>query len=110
MKWPCKKTGIDHHKTRPRIEGLEARCLLTSVPAIADLGIGVNAPTFIRFGDMITYDIALSDHGQTPPYGVTVTDALPRGTTFVSGSINGIAFSMSGGVAVCSLGDGPIDG
>lgn len=43
-------------------------------------------PAFAQFGDTLTYTVTLQNTGNIPANNVVVTDIIPAGTTYVSGS------------------------
>ncbi len=68
----------------------------------ADLAIvKADSPDPVRVGDDLTYTLTVTNHGPGTATGVTVTDPLPAGVTFVS------AFPSQGtcaGTVTCTLG------
>jgi uncharacterized repeat protein (TIGR01451 family) len=57
----------------------------TTVSADADVGIGkTDSPDPVNVGDNLTYTISVPNFGPAQANGVTVTDPLPTGATFVS--------------------------
>jgi uncharacterized repeat protein (TIGR01451 family) len=69
----------------------------------ADLGIAVTAPATGKVGSPLAYTLKVTNNGPSSATGVTVTDALPAGSTYYSsGASQG---SCSGTTSVtCSLG------
>ncbi|PGT61686.1 hypothetical protein COD86_02090 [Bacillus cereus] len=43
--------------------------------------------TFAEIGDIVTYTVTFTNQGTIPATGVTITDSLPPGTTFVTNSV-----------------------
>ena len=76
---------------------------VTVVPA-ADLSIAkTDSPDPVTVGKDLSYSLLVSNHGPQDAAGVTVTDALPAGATFVSSSTT--VGSCSGTATVtCDLG------
>ncbi len=76
---------------------------VTVVPA-ADLSIAkTDSPDPVTVGKDLTYSLLVTNHGPQDAAGVTVTDALPAGATFVSSSTT--AGSCSGTATVaCTIG------
>jgi uncharacterized repeat protein (TIGR01451 family) len=60
---------------------------ITLIPAQADLAISKAGPDLVNIGDNITYTLNFTNNGPLDASGVTVTDAVPTGTTFVSASV-----------------------
>ena len=77
----------------------------TPIGATADLRIDKStvAPTFIQ-GDQITYDIAVTNDGPSDAVGVTVTDVLPAGVSYVSATPDQGSCSHAAGTVTCNLG------
>jgi len=73
-------------------------------PAIADVSITNQAPPLVLLGDRITYSIGVSNAGPATATGVTVTDPVPSGSTFVSASSSQGTCSQAMGKVTCSLG------
>ena len=70
----------------------------------ADLGITISAPSSTAAGTDVAFSIVASNAGPAPASGVTVTQTLPAGTTFVSAS-SGCA--VSAGYVSCTAGSLP---
>jgi fibronectin-binding autotransporter adhesin len=75
----------------------------TTVATSADLAIAKTGTASVTAGQNITYTITTTNNGPSDAVGVSVTDVLPSGTTFVSatpsqGSCSGTA------TVTCSLG------
>jgi len=75
-----------------------------TVPPLVDLGITKShTPQPMQVGDRATYSIGVSNAGSTDDPGpLTVTDALPAGLTFVSGSGDGWACVAVGQDVTCA--------
>ena len=57
----------------------------TTVEAPADLVLGMSdSPDPVDVGDDLTYTLTVTNNGPNPTTGVTVTDTLPAGVSFVS--------------------------
>lgn len=66
------------------IEGLEERCLFAAtITDIAVTNSGLPTPT-VNAGQTITYTVNVRNVGTDVANGVTLTDAIPANTTFVS--------------------------
>jgi len=75
---------------------------LTSV-LNADLSIVKSASAATAFGGLnFTYTLAVSNLGPTSAPGVTVTDVLPAGSTFVSATGTGWSCMAAAGTVVCN--------
>lgn len=61
----------------------------TSVTSSADLSVGKAGPLTVTAGSNIVYSITLTNGGPSSAANVTLTDAVPAGTTFVSESQTG---------------------
>ena len=75
--------------------------VITTVTAVADIGIGKSALASVSASSNLVYTISVTNFGPSSASSVTVTDTLPAGVTFVSASGNGINNS---GVVSWSLG------
>jgi uncharacterized repeat protein (TIGR01451 family) len=57
----------------------------TQVTAVADLAVNIVAPTSpVQVNQNVTYTVTVSNNGPSSATGVTLTDTLPTGATFVS--------------------------
>lgn len=75
---------------------------VTVVPK-ADLSITkTDAPDPVMAGDNLTYTIVVSNAGPSPATGVTVTDTLPDGVTFVPASSTA-GCTLSGSTVTCPV-------
>jgi uncharacterized repeat protein (TIGR01451 family) len=68
----------------------------------ADLSITKTAPATATTSSPLTYTIVATDNGPGPATGVTVTDTLPAGVSFVSASSG---CTDIGGTVVCNVGN-----
>jgi uncharacterized repeat protein (TIGR01451 family) len=75
----------------------------TSVTPLANVAIAKTAPATGTPGDQLTYTLTVTNSGPSPAAAVTVTDALPAGTTFVSATPSQGSCSGTSTVS-CSLG------
>jgi uncharacterized repeat protein (TIGR01451 family) len=55
-------------------------------PTTPDLALLGNAPASVTLGNDVTYTFTVTDNGSAGATGVTLTDTLPSGVTFVSAS------------------------
>jgi uncharacterized delta-60 repeat protein/uncharacterized repeat protein (TIGR01451 family) len=77
----------------------------TPVPAAADLVVGLTAsPNPVILTSNLTYTIAVTNFGPSPATGVSVTNFLPTGVSFVSANASQGTTSVSGGAVVCNVG------
>jgi uncharacterized repeat protein (TIGR01451 family) len=58
----------------------------------------------VAVGGQITYTITVGDNGPTAASGVTLSDTLPTGTTFVSAEPTSGSCSESNGTVTCTFG------
>jgi uncharacterized repeat protein (TIGR01451 family) len=80
--------------------------LSTTLAPVADIGVtkGVSLTTASP-GDQLTYTIVVNNTGPSTALGVTVTDVLPTGLTFVSGTgPGGAALSATGQTVTVNVG------
>jgi uncharacterized repeat protein (TIGR01451 family) len=71
----------------------------------ADLSIvKTSAQSSVQVGDNITYNLVVSNAGPANATGVTVTDALPAGTSFVSAGSSQGACAYAAPSVTCDLG------
>jgi uncharacterized repeat protein (TIGR01451 family) len=75
---------------------------VTPAPASADLWVTKSAsPDPVRAGADLTYTLVASNNGPDDATGVTLSDPIPAGTSFVSADSGG---SLSGGTVTWSIG------
>src|SRR5689334_21504402 len=76
---------------RPAVEQLEDR----TMPS-ATLGLAVSAPTTALAGTNVSLAVTLNSTGPNAAQGVSLTDLLPSGTTFVSQTqVSGPTFTLA---------------
>jgi uncharacterized repeat protein (TIGR01451 family) len=75
--------------------------VITTVTGVADVGIGKTGAASVFATSNLVYTISVTNYGPSSAGGVTVTDTLPLGVSFVSASGNGI---NTAGVVSWSLG------
>jgi uncharacterized repeat protein (TIGR01451 family) len=73
-------------------------------PGIADVSITNQAPSLVLLGDRLTYSIGVRNSGPATATGVTVTNPVPGGSTFVSASSSQGTCSQAQGTVTCTLG------
>jgi len=74
----------------------------------ADLAVTKTAaPNPVQVGSNLTYTVTVTNNGSTDPAtGVTLTDTLPAGVTFVSATPSqGMPCTQAGGTVTCNLGN-----
>ena len=77
----------------------------TTVKPVADLALTKSdAPDPVLAGELLTYTLGVSNGGPQDAPGVTLTDNLPAGTTFVSATSSQGTCSESAGTVTCALG------
>ncbi len=76
-----------------------------TVQSSADLAIGASGPQSATAGSTITYTLTATNLGPNAATGVTVTNTLPAGFTFVSAAPSGICSTAGQPVVVtCNVG------
>lgn len=73
-----------------------------TVEPAADLSLAKTAPATVTAGGTLTYTLTVSNHGPDTATGVTLTDPLPAGETFVSASAGCTAAAQA---VTCALPD-----
>lgn len=73
----------------PRIETLEHRSLLS-----ADLAVAMTAPPTVLAGDLLTYNLSVSNTGTEPAFGTVLADTLPAGTGFVGAGTSSTSLAL----------------
>ena len=98
-------TATATHPTDGSSEFSQCIQVTPPVPVDADLAITkADSPDPVTVGQTLTYTLTASNNGPANATGVTVTDTLPSGVTFVSASPS--QGTCSGTTTVtCSLGD-----
>ena len=78
---------------------------LEVLPPIADLSVGkADSPDPVTVGSNLTYTITVTNNGPMVATGVTLTDTLPGGVTFVSATPTQGDCAEAGGTIICNLG------
>jgi uncharacterized repeat protein (TIGR01451 family) len=81
----------------------EAASLTSKVAAVADLQLAKSGPARVVAGIDITYTITLTNAGPSDAQSVSLTDSVPRGTSFVSATPmagsnpDGFSYTQAGG-------------
>ena len=74
-------------------------------PPSADLAVTKSGPSSVQVGQNMTYTVRGTNNGPQPATGVTMTDTLPNGVTFVSATTpQGSCSETSTGTVTCSIG------
>ena len=68
------------------------------------------SPLTVQAGQLITYTFTVGNNGPSTATGVVVSDMLPAGVTFVSGSAGGGAVTVTNGVVAAQVGTLPSGG
>lgn len=74
----------------------------TTVTPLTDLAVTKSGPTAVTAGTNVTWTVTLTNNGPSTAANVSITDTLPAGTTYVSLSQSGPAFSCSEAAGVIS--------
>ena len=82
-----------------------AASAVTTVDPVADLALTKSdSPDPVLSGDQLTYDLDVHNDGPASATGVSLTDALPTGVTFVSATPAQGSCLLSGSNVICALG------
>ncbi|MCA0753621.1 DUF11 domain-containing protein [Paenibacillus sp. N4] len=65
------------------------------------------APDPVRVGQILHYTVTVDNTGPSDATGVTVTDTLPAGVSFLSATSSQGSCAVAGGIVTCSLGTLP---
>lgn len=77
----------------------------TSSPPVADLAVALgDSPDPVLAGDKLSYTATVTNAGSSSAPGVTLTETLPAGVTFVSATASQGSCSQASGVVTCNLG------
>jgi len=78
----------------------------TQVNVEADLVVTkTDDPEPVTAGNVLTYEVTVTNNGPSNASGVTLTDTLPSGVTFVSSTPGEPTCVESSGVVICNLSD-----
>lgn len=75
----------------------------TTVTSAADLRIDKQAPDQVDDGQQFDFTLTATNEGPSPAEGVTITDELPQGVSFVSASA-GCTYDATNRTVTCDLG------
>jgi uncharacterized repeat protein (TIGR01451 family) len=79
--------------------------LVVGTVATADLAVTlIDSPDPVQVGDNLTYTATVTNNGPAAATGVTLTDTLPAGVTFVSATPTQGSCVNSSGAVTCSIG------
>jgi uncharacterized repeat protein (TIGR01451 family) len=73
-----------------------------AVPALVDLAVVKSHTGTFLVGQRATYTVVVTNNGPTPAPRVVITDTLPTGLTYVSGTGAGVTCSAVGQVVTCT--------
>jgi uncharacterized repeat protein (TIGR01451 family) len=77
-----------------------------TVPAYADMAVAMtDSPDPVTTGNSLTYSITVTNNGPDNAAGVTLSDTLPAGTSFVSATPSQGSCGNAGGAVSCALGN-----
>ncbi|MEA2922794.1 MAG: hypothetical protein QOF07_2759, partial [Bradyrhizobium sp.] len=76
-----------------------------TAPPSADLSITKTAPTTATVSSPLAYTIVAKNNGPAAATGVTVTDTLPAGVTFVSATSSQGTCTNASGTVTCTVGN-----
>jgi uncharacterized repeat protein (TIGR01451 family) len=75
----------------------------TTVLTPSDLSLAMTeSPNPVAAGGTVTYSLAVTNHGPGASSGVSVTDTVPTGATFVSASGTDWSCNAAGGIVTCT--------
>jgi len=95
---------VDSEVVDPDLENNADKALTTVQGPEVDLSITKTAQADpVTVGNNIVYTINVINNGPDGTDGITVTDPVPAGTTFISAAINPGSCSESGGLVTCDL-------
>lgn len=75
----------------------------TTIVSSADLSIAKTGPSSVAQGATFSYTLAVHAGGPLNSTGITVTDTLPLGVTYVSVTTSAGSCSQSGGIVTCNI-------
>ncbi|MBL8828840.1 MAG: DUF11 domain-containing protein [Planctomycetaceae bacterium] len=78
----------------------------TTVNKLIDVAIDkTGTPDVVRFNDVETYTLTITNNGPSEATGVTVTDTLPTGLTFTSATTGQGTFQANGNIVTFAVGN-----
>jgi len=96
---------VSGNETETNLENNDAEVSTTITPQINLTIAKTDSPDPVLAGNQLTYQLLVTNEGPSDATGVTVTDTLPAGVSFVSGTASQGAVSASAGVVTASLGN-----
>lgn len=80
------------------------------IPSAADLSVGLTAaPDPVVVSSNLTFSVQITNHGPWAATGVTLSQALPAGATFVSATLSTGTFTTNNGAVIWSVGNLAMD-
>ncbi|MFN2511680.1 MAG: Calx-beta domain-containing protein [Pyrinomonadaceae bacterium] len=99
-------TGLIHNSVNSTANGRYVFGVRAGLPPASDLSITKSdSPDPVTVGNNLTYGLTASNNGPADATGVTITDTLPTGVTFVSASATQGPCSHSSGTVTCTIGN-----
>src|SRR5688572_23945030 len=99
---------------RRKVAAILVSCFLMAginLKAAPDLTFTLaDSPDPVTVGELLNYDLTITNRGTSLASGVTLTNTLSAGVAFFSASVSQGTFSQSGAIVVCNFGDIPISG
>jgi uncharacterized repeat protein (TIGR01451 family) len=97
----CSGTGSSCTLTMNAAKSVSARFDST----VADLSVTKSdSPDPVRVGNNLTYTLTITNNGPAAATGVTVTDTIPKGVSFVSATSSQGSCTRSSRTVTCSMG------
>ena len=93
-------TATIRSATPDPVSGNDSSSTTTAVDASADLRIAKSGPPTVSAAGIVTYQLEVVNDGPSDAAGVSVTDTLPAGVTFVSADGTGWTCTNAGDVSV----------
>ena len=98
-------TGLIHNRINSNQPGRYAFEVRQGSVTTGDLSVtNTDSPDPVSVGSDLTYTVRVTNNSSSPGTGVTLTDTLPAGVTFVSATSTQGSCSQSGGTVTCNIG------